>query len=285
MVFWANTVPLAPCRPHQIRSPIMSYSYERYDSRRRKNYGSSSRGSTWGHWVPLAITITVATAAIAAWIWKERKDEDDEDHDYIYDDRPPQGPPPGDFAGPPPQGPNYPSGGPPPPPPGAFGPPSGGYENAPPPGFNNSGTGQPSFAGAPEQRSVDEEGIVSRMSGALRRTPSPQQIIDGASRRVAAGVAAVGGAVGGALASITEEDKGGYEDHSRWSEEADSQTGSGTKGPELRDAEASSATHQARSGSKSSSRKTVVVVVSAETDHQYDEDAEYHQEHAVGLPN
>lgn len=123
------------------------------------------------------------------------------------------------------------------------------------------------------------------MSGALRRTPSPQQIIDGASRRVAAGVAAVGGAVGGALASITEEDKGGYEDHSRWSEEADSQTGSGRKGPELRDAEASSATHQARSGSKSSSRKTVVVVVSAETDHQYDEDAGYHQEHAVGLPN
>src|SRR2546421_12853529 len=40
-------------------------------------------------------------------------------------------------------------------------------------------------------------GMVARMSGALRRTPSPQQIFDGASKKVAAGVAAAGTVVGG----------------------------------------------------------------------------------------
>ena len=122
------------------------------------------------------------------------------------------------------------------------------------------------------------------MSGALRRTPSPQQIFDGASKRVVAGVAAAGAAVGGALASITEEEKGGYEDHTRWSEEADSQNGASRKGPELRDTENVTVTGQLRTSSKGNKkRKTVAIVVSAETDHQYEEDAGYHQEHAVSL--
>ena len=63
---------------------------------------------------------------------------------------------------------------------------------------------------------------MARMQGALRRTPSPQQIFDGASKRVVAGVTAAGAFVGGALTSIREDNKGegDYEDHSRWSEEA-----------------------------------------------------------------
>lgn len=65
----------------------------------------------------------------------------------------------------------------------------------------------------------DDASMLSRMQGALRRTPSPQQILDGASRRVAAGVAAAGAFVGGALTSIREENRGDFEDHSRWSEE------------------------------------------------------------------
>jgi hypothetical protein len=63
-------------------------------------------------------------------------------------------------------------------------------------------------------------GVVALMSGALRRTPSPQQLFDGASKKVAAGVAAAGTAVGGVLSSIREEEKDDFADHSRWSEEA-----------------------------------------------------------------
>ena len=253
----------------------MSYSYDRYETRRRQTHSASSR--TWGHWIPLAITVTVATAGIAAWIWNERKDDDDED-DYHPPGPPPQGPPAQGFGGPPP-GPGY---GPPGPQPEGFAPPPGNFSNAPPTGFGSVPPGQPPYAGAPEQRSVEEEGIVSRVSGALRRTPSPQQIIDGASRRVVAGVTAAGAVVGGALASITEEDKGGYEDHTRWSEEADSQNGSSKKGPELRDTEAVAAVRQSQGGVKSSSKKKIVaIVISAETDHEYEEDAGYHQEHAV----
>ena len=59
------------------------------------------------------------------------------------------------------------------------------------------------------------------MSGALRRTPSPQQFFDSAGKTVAAGMAAAGAAVGSALAAIREEDKGAYADHETWSEEAD----------------------------------------------------------------
>ncbi|KAJ5551884.1 hypothetical protein N7535_000170 [Penicillium sp. DV-2018c] len=73
----------------------------------------------------------------------------------------------------------------------------------------------------PEDASYDH-GMMARMQGALRRTPSPQQIFDGASRRVVAGVTAAGAFVGGALTSIREDNKGegDFEDHSRWSEEA-----------------------------------------------------------------
>ena len=253
----------------------MSYSYDRYETRRRQTHGTSSR--TWGHWIPLAITVTVATAGIAAWIWNERKDDDEED-DYPPQGPPPQGPPTVGFGEPPP-GPVYgPSG----PHPEAYAPPPGSFTNAPPSGFGSVPPGQPPYARGPEQRAVEEEGIVSRVSGALRRTPSPQQIIDGASRRVVAGVTAAGAVMGGALASITEEDKGGYEDHTRWSEEADSQNGSSKKGPKLRDAEAAVALQQAQGDSKANTKKkTVAIVISAETDHEYEEDAGYHQEHAV----
>ena len=255
----------------------MSYSHSRYETRRRQTKTTSSR--TWGHWVPLAITVTVATAGIAAWIWNERKKDDDED-DYPLQGPPPQGPPPGGLGGPPP-GPGY---GPGPPYREDFAPPPGGFPNAPPTGYSSAPPEQPPYAAALEQRAVEDEGLVSRVSGALQRTPSPQQIIDGASRRIVAGVTAAGAAVGSALASITEEDKGAYEDHSRWSEEADSQNGKSRKGPELRDAEAEAVVRRSQGSIKSSGKKrTVAIVISAETDHEYEEDAGYHQEHAVRM--
>ena len=258
----------------------MPSSYDRYETRRRQTTGASPRSTGWGHWLPLAITVTVATAGIAAWIWNERRQDDDEDD---YPQGPPtQDPPPSGYDGPS-QGPIY--GGPDGvggAPQGSYGPPPGGLPYASPSGFGSVPPGQPPFTEGPAQREMEEEGIVSRMSGALRRTPSPQQLIDGASKRVAAGVAAAGAAVGGALASIREEDKRDYEDHSRWSEEADSQNGSSKKGPQLRDEEAAASMRQSQTGLKSSGKKkAVAIVVSAETDYQHEEDADFHQENAV----
>ena len=254
----------------------MSYSYER---QRRQTYGASTRRTAWGYWIPLAVTVTVATAGLVAWVWSERKDNEEDD---LPPGPPPPGygnaPPPATSYGPPPQG--YGAS-----PPGSQGPP--GFDG--PPGQQPYAPGQPPYVPGPDGRGAEDESIVARMSGVLRRTPSPQQILDGASRRVVAGVTAAGAAVGGALSSIREEDKTGYEDHSRWSEEADSHTGAATGrvGPEMRDLESSSSAtvrQAAYSGAKTGGkRKTVAIVVSAETDYEHNEDADYHQEHAVSL--
>ena len=117
--------------------------------------------------------------------------------------------------------------------------------------------------------------MVSRMTEVLRRTPSPQQILDEAGRRVTAGVAAAGAAMGSALSSIREEDKVHYEDHSRWSEEAGSrpQDQQGVAGP------SSNVPAQLQ---RHGNRRTVAIVVSAEAQHGHSGDeATYLQEHAV----
>lgn len=238
--------------------PEMSYSYDRYE--RRQTGGGSSRRSALGYWLPLALTVTAATVGIAAWIWSERKDDESDDYYSKGDGRPP------------------PTGAP------------------PPPEFSGPGPGQAPYTRRDVGQNSEEEGMVARMSGAFRRTPSPQQLFDGASRRVAAGVAAAGAAVGGALSSIREEDKRDYEDHSRWSEEAESRAGGGQAvaesgnppkrpGPELRSTGASTSTHQVTQSRTTTSRKrkTVAVVVSADTDYQSESnDVSYVQEHAVG---
>jgi len=71
----------------------------------------------------------------------------------------------------------------------------------------------------PAPSDVSAAGWGARMSGALRRTPSPQQFLDSTGKTVAAGVAAAGAAMGKALASIREEDK--HYGENPWSEEAD----------------------------------------------------------------
>ncbi|KAJ5682959.1 hypothetical protein N7462_006124 [Penicillium macrosclerotiorum] len=100
----------------------------------------------------------------------------------------------------------------------------------PPPGSVSSGYPPPPYGAGEYTRGAGTEAMpgdnpydpsfMGRMQGALRRTPSPQQIFDGASRRVMAGVTAAGAYVGGALTSIREENRGDFEDHTRWSEEA-----------------------------------------------------------------
>lgn len=159
----------------------------------------------------------------------------------------------------------------------------------PPPGYGDAGPGQQPHARGPEGQPVEDASVLARMSGALRRTPSPQQILDGASRRVAAGVAAAGAAVGGALSSIREEDKIDFEDHSRWSEEAQaraSRTTTVQPGPaprgQLTTEPSSRQPLTPRTGDK---RKAVAVVISAETQNHHEGEGEpsYFQEHAVSL--
>ncbi|KAL8931576.1 MAG: hypothetical protein Q9216_007152 [Gyalolechia sp. 2 TL-2023] len=154
-----------------------------------------------------------------------------------------------------------------------------------PPDYRELGPGgvpyQPN-GGGPQ---MQDESFITRMSGAIRRTPSPQQIFDGASRRVVAGVSAAGAAMGGALSAITEEDRRDYEDHSRWSEEAETRgaTATAPSRPDQRSVEASmslglSGAAAANGGKR---RKTVAVVVSADIgQHEQEEEVSYIQEHA-----
>lgn len=219
--------------------------------RRRQGFGASSNRSTFGYWVPLALTVTAATVGLAAWIWSERSEDEERDHDRKGDGRPP-------------------------------------------PVHRDVSAGQAPFPPGSTPRADDpsseDPSVIARMSSALRRTPSPQQLFDGASRRVAAGVAAAGAVVGGALSSIREEDKGDFEDHSRWNEEAEARIGSvpgsgprptGNTGiahePELSQRQLP---RGQRTGNK---RKAVAIVVSAEISNhgEHNEDVAYIQEHAV----
>ncbi|OOF95234.1 hypothetical protein ASPCADRAFT_515669 [Aspergillus carbonarius ITEM 5010] len=170
-------------------------SFYSQDARRRRvgagaGFSATGRRTVLGYWVPLAVTVGIATISIAAWIWSERSDDDDDkDRDASQDDE------------------RFPASGP-----GAAEYPRSEYAD------EYAQTTATDIHG----NLSDDASMMARMQGALRRTPSPQQIFDGASKRVAAGMAAAGAFVGGALTSIREEDRGDFEDHSRWSEEMES---------------------------------------------------------------
>ena len=207
---------------------------------------SSARRSALGYWIPLAVTVTVATVGLATWIWSERRDDESED----IDRRRGASPPPGSM-----------------------------------PDSGTQRSSQVRQAGVETGTQGEEEGVFTRMSRGLRRTPSPQNILDG----VVAGVAAAGAAVGGVLSTIREEDKRDFEDHSRWSEEAKSRvlpTSTQEKpGPGGQTIAPSSSTTRplTHSGGKSGKRKTVAMVISAHTDYHNPEDTSHQEEHAVRL--
>lgn len=224
----------------------MSRQYDRYERSRRTNPLAGPRQSGLGHWIPLALTVTVATIGLAAWIWSERQDDEDEGGpgDYRRTDLDQDH-----------------------------------VYNAPP-GYGELRPGEASY-GTTTRPSEEPSGYVARMSGALlRRTPSPQQFLDGASRTVVAGVAAAGAAVGSALSSIREEDKNAYKDHKTWSEEAESRS-TGKKTGARRSSDPKTQSSKTNQGNVK--RKTVALVVSADTnlDGIMDEDDDYSQEHAV----
>jgi len=212
--------------------------------------GSSRRRGVWSHWVPLVVTVTVATVGVAAWVWSQRKDsaaEAEEEQDHVYDDL--------DYD-------------------------NADYGDNPAYGTadNNSTTKPPSYRdgalrpgetgyGTTQGHPPSEAGWASQMSGALRRTPSPQQIIDSAKRTMSAGVTAVGRG----LAAITEEDKAVYADHETWSEEADAKK------------ERNVAPAMSKEASKR--RKKVAIVVSADNLPDDFDATGFHHEHAVSPPS
>ncbi|ODH53387.1 hypothetical protein GX48_00586 [Paracoccidioides brasiliensis] len=201
------------------------------DGRRRKGgptgFSSTGRKTALGYWLPLAITVGVATVSLAAWVWSERRDDDEDDEDYYGDDKRPTG----SEHGP------------------EFGQPQGGPSRA---------------TGVYDGAQPEDASVLSRFQGALRRTPSPQQLFDGASRRVAAGVAAAGAVVGGALGAIREARSGDYEDHSLWTEEANSRGVLATAGsPPMSGALPPPAVLSAKQAVPTKRRKTVAIVVSS----------------------
>ncbi|KAK1472363.1 hypothetical protein CCUS01_05747 [Colletotrichum cuscutae] len=199
------------------------------------NDQNSRRRGVWSHWVPLAVTVTVATVGIAAWVWSQRKDEDDTPENEQYADL--------DYDNA-----NYGDN------------PAYGTSRRPKPPSSNVGT--ETYGTAEGPRDGPGDGLGARMSGALRRTPSPQQFLDAAGKTVTAGFAAAGAAAGRALAAIREEDKNAYADHETWSEEADARK---ERSSEPRD--------------PSKRRRTVAIVVSADSNgDDFDEDG-FH-EHA-----
>jgi hypothetical protein len=259
----------------------MSFSYDRYDSRRRA--APSTRRSVFGHWVPLVLTVTLATAGIAAWVWSAREDHesstsnstDDDDLSYGEESRAQRG---------------------------------NDRDNRGPPGYDVS---EGVLRDDQEKRGgggAAEGGLVADVGRGvrevMRRTPSPQQAFDSVKKYGAAGVAAAGAVVGGALSSIREEGtersparskpkrgEEGFSDHERWSEEAERRVDT----PDQSRGAASSTVDTFGAGSRDaplalpklptgSRRKTVAVVVSGETmlEHLRDEDeGKYHSEQAV----
>ena len=224
----------------------MSSPYDRYDR------GSRRRGLL-SHWVPLAVTVTIATVGLAAWVWSQRNDEHDDEVEPYHQDLDYENADYGDNP--------------------AYGASGGGDSGVPrpPPSFGDGGlrAGETGYGTTQAPPPDAASGWGTHMSGALRRTPSPQQFFDSARKTVAAGVTAAGAAVGSALSAIREEDKNAYADHETWSEEADAKREKPT---------AAASSSQSKGHGKR--RKTIAIVVTADG-HIDDLDGDGFHEHAV----
>lgn len=218
----------------------MSHSQDARNRRVGTGFSRSGQRTVMGYWAPLALTVGIAAIGVATWIWTERNEEDDEDdRDY------PRG---GDERVTGPSGVSFPRGE---------------FED----GEYAQATGA-DIHGDPNE----DASVMARMQGALRRTPSPQQIFDGASKRVAAGVAAAGAFVGGALTSIREENRGDFEDHSRWSEEVESRNQRRNQPDATLPSQVPTRGVDSGLATSEKKRKTVVIVVSSESSHLHHED-------------
>lgn len=207
-----------------------------YDRYDNRSRAGSRRGLL-SFWIPVTVTVTLAAGGLAAWVFRAR-DEHETTSVESDDDE--------DLS--------Y------------------GGEDV------DKTVPRPSSYGVSEgvQREGEDGTIAGRVQGILRRTPSPQQVFDGARKGVIAAGAAVGGIVGGALGSIREEEGGGaYEDHERWRREGGSSAGVGAS----RDAGEGK-----RRGESGGRKRTVAVVISAEEGDVRpleEEESGWRSEHAV----
>lgn len=196
--------------------------------------------------MPLILTVAVATIGFATWVWSERDDDDEDkdDHRRRRDGRR------DDYRDP----------------------------QGPPPTYSDPRSGEQGY-GAPPRHAEEPSSYVAR---ALKRTPSPQQFLEGASRTVSAGITAAGAAVGNALSSIREEDKNAYKDHKTWSEEAEAR-GAGAS-PTISPVQTKSVTAAGKGASNNGKKIKVAVVVSADADLDgVDDGLDYSQTHAVRI--
>ncbi|KAF2168832.1 hypothetical protein M409DRAFT_52835 [Zasmidium cellare ATCC 36951] len=234
--------------------------------------------SVLGYWVPLITIGTIAVGGLAAWIWSERGDDDE-----YPQDKPPR--PPTGMGGPyPTQGSQqYPG---PPPPPGVVPLQDNTTQMPPPVGAQQSSYQQTSYQGEAssyygsssqtQSRDVrrDDNTFIGRMTGAIKRTPSPQQFFDSASKQVMGGLAAAGSALGSIMEVESNgdhdeyrrrDDRDGFSDHERWSEEADERqrvTAVEAESGKRVDA----ARREREEKGKNKAKRTVAIVVSADFD-------------------
>lgn len=229
---------------------MSGFNYDRYDRRQSSN----NRRSALGFYVPLILTVTVATAGLAAWVWSARESSEDysSDDDLSYGE-------------------------------------DSSHEKrhgkAPVSEVRRDNTGL--SQGVTHE---DDSTFLGRAQGVIRRTPSPQQLFDTVSKRTAAGLAAAGAAAGAALASIREEDKDeAFGDHSRWSEEAairrsvEAQSRDSAAAVDTQTKSFAASIRNGPSTSTTGKRKTVVLVVSAESlmDREDEDHGSYRSENAV----
>ncbi|KAI6858921.1 hypothetical protein KC338_g7522 [Hortaea werneckii] len=303
----------------------------------------SNQHSVLGYWVPLVVTGTIALGGLAAWVWSERSENDnDSDEEGYRPDKPPRpptgpttsssypgpaqqypGPPVGDVGGlagvhghatgqtqlPPYSGP-LPSQ-------------SGGPQGMPPPvggeaaDYYSGGSGVQRGDGPGMTRDdaiVDEDDeeqqtFLHQARGLMRRTPSPQQFFEGASRQWNAGIAAAGSALGSIMEDPESghywedavrpegrsrshdsrrnsrrgsEREGGFSDHERWSEEAEENTARKAVGDVEAESERRADQARRRDGQGRGAKKNVAVVLSADTnmDGKMDEEDVVYTEHA-----
>lgn len=238
-----------------------------------------SQHSVLGYWVPLITVSTIALGGLAAWIWSERSHDDDDDY-HGKPPRPQQGqyPPSSQYSGP--SGPPYQ---------GPLPSQSTGPQGMPPP-VGGEASSYYTADSASRQQTQEEGTWMGQVKGVMRRAPSPQQFLDNASKQVGGAMAAAGAALGSIMEEDRHEaarrerrdDREGFSDHERWSEEAEEKLRIGSGAVET--ATAKRAESALKQDGKSASRKTVALVVSADVGvHTEEDDSIFNAEHAVSL--
>lgn len=234
--------------------------------------GSHNRHhSVLGYWVPLVTIGTIAVGGLAAWIWSERSEHDADEDDYPHE-KPTPGPADGYVPLQDPTQPPQPIGG-----------------DVTGTSYGGGSASAYYDASSTTTRNVSERNDASFLGRVMRRTPSPQQFFDNASKQVMGGMAAAGKALG-SIMEVNSRDQSeerprldereGFSDHERWSEEAEDRQRINIV---ERDSDAAKRSNVSGGKGKQSAKRTVAIVVSADVDcYDTSNDDAFHTEHGVG---